>query len=75
MSLLSSIWDELKSDLKGRLQDAYGNVLDSVRRYLANEIKNWPQYFVPGTSVYDAVVKYCEIIVRHLNPDTNVTNV
>lgn len=73
MSLISSIWDEIKNDLRDRFWDAYGSVLDSVRRYLAGEIKNWPQYFVPGTSVYDAVVKYCDIFVKHLTPNSDKT--
>ena len=70
MSLISSIWDEIKNDLQDRLKDAYGSIIDSVRHYLADEIKKWPEYFVPGTSVYDAVVKYSDILVKHLNSTT-----
>lgn len=68
MSLISSIFDEIKADLRDRIKDAYGEVLNSVRRYLANEIKQWPKYFVPDTSVYAAVTKYVDILVRHLDP-------
>lgn len=73
MSLLSTIFDEIKADLRDRIKDAYGEVLNSVRRYLAKEIQTWPKYFVPGTSVYAAVIKYVEILTRHLNPDTPTT--
>lgn len=73
MSLISSIWDEIKLDLQDRLKEAYGNILTDVRAYLASEISTWPQYFVQGTSVYDAVVKYTDIVVKHLTPTTVVS--